>query len=76
MTVKANGGAGSRAGRIAKGRSMNLELTADELRILRKVLQSSLSELREEIVKTEKHEWRVALHHEESALKAVLDKLG
>lgn len=55
---------------------MNLELTADELRILRKVLQSSLSELREEIVKTEKHEWRVALHHEESALKAVLDKLG
>lgn len=55
---------------------MNLELSETEARILRKTLEGCLSELREEIVKTEKHEWRVALHHEEDVLRAILGRLG
>ncbi len=54
---------------------MNLELSETEARILRKTLEGCLSELRKEIVKTEKHEWRVALHREEDALKAILNRL-
>ena len=56
--------------------AMNLELSEAEVRILHKTLEGCLSELREEIVKSEKHEWRVALRHEKDALKAVLGRMG
>lgn len=55
---------------------MKLELTEEETRILRKALQSYISDLREEVVKTEKHDWRVALHREEEVLKAILSRLA
>ena len=55
---------------------MTLELTHEETRILKHALEGYLSELREEIVHTEKHEWRVALHREEEVLKAILDRLA
>jgi len=55
---------------------MKLELTEEEIRILRAALEHTLSNLREEIVKTEKHEWRVALHREEDILKAIMGRLA
>jgi hypothetical protein len=54
---------------------MHLELKESEAQILRKALQAYLSELRQEIVKTEKHDWRVALHHEEEVLKGIASRL-
>jgi hypothetical protein len=55
---------------------MKLELTEEEIRILHSALESYLSELREEIVHTENHDWRVALHHEEEVLKVILGRLA
>lgn len=55
---------------------MNLELSESETQILRTVLVAYLSDLREEIVKTDKHEWRVALHHEENILKSIVTRLN
>jgi hypothetical protein len=55
---------------------MKLELTAEETQLLHRALQSYISELREEIVHTEKHEWRVELHREEEVLKAVMGRLA
>lgn len=55
---------------------MNLELSESEKHILRTVLVAYLSDLREEIVKTDKHEWRVALHHEEDILKSIVTRLN
>lgn len=54
---------------------MYLELSEGETRILRAALHAYLTDLREEIVKTDKHEWRVALHHEEDVLREVLARL-
>lgn len=55
---------------------MSIEFTDQERQTLRKALESYLSNLREEIVKTEKHEWRQQLHAEESTLKDILKRLG
>jgi hypothetical protein len=55
---------------------MKLELTEEETHLLHKVLEGYISELREEIVHTEKHEWRVALHREEDVLKAIMGRLA
>ena len=55
---------------------MNLELDEEEVRILGEALTHFVSNLREEIVKTEKHEWIEALHREEQVLKGILAKLG
>jgi hypothetical protein len=55
---------------------MQLELNEEERRVVRRALEIYLSDLREEIVKTEKHDWRVALHAEEEALKRVIARLG
>lgn len=52
-----------------------LELSEGESRVLRKALETYVSDLREEIVKTEKHAWRVALHAEEDALKGIIARL-
>jgi len=55
---------------------MKLELTEEETGILLEALKSYISELREEIVHTEKHEWRVSLHREEEVLKAIMGRLA
>ena len=55
---------------------MNLELDEEEARMLGKALRDFVSNLREEIVKTEKHEWIVGLHREEQVLNGILAKLG
>lgn len=57
-------------------KKVKLELTEEEIRILRAALEGYISNLREEIVKTEKHEWRVALHREEEVLKAMMGRLA
>jgi hypothetical protein len=55
--------------------AMTLELTAEEARLLAETLNSYLSDLREEIVKTEKHAWIEALHQRETMLNAILARL-
>ncbi len=55
---------------------MNLELADRERDVIRNALKVYLSDLREEITKTEKHDWKVALHEEEDVLKQVIDRLG
>jgi len=55
---------------------MQLELDEEETRILGEALRDFISNLREEIVKTEKHEWIAALHREEQVLNGILAKLG
>ena len=55
---------------------MNLELDEEETRILGEALTHFISNLREEIVKTEKHEWIEALHREEQVLNGIRAKLG
>ena len=54
---------------------MNLELTDLEKKTVLRALEVYLSDLRQEITKTEKHEWKVGLHEEEDALKQVIEKL-
>ena len=53
-----------------------VELTEEEREIARSALEHYLSELRPEIVKTERHDWRMRLHGEEDALRRVIGKLG
>ena len=55
---------------------MQLELNDEERGFVRQALESYLSELRVEIVKTEKHEWRQGLHKEEQTLKWVIGRLS
>jgi alanyl-tRNA synthetase len=42
----------------------------------RRALEIYLSDLREEIVKTERHEWRQALHEEKEILEGVIGQLS
>lgn len=56
--------------------SMNLELSDEEKTIVRHALDVYLSNLREEVAKTEKHEWKVPLHKEEDILKEVIKRLS
>lgn len=53
---------------------MSIELSAKELELLKKVLDSHLSELRLEIVET-KHN-KSSLHEEEELVKALLQKVS
>ncbi len=55
---------------------MALEPNAKEKEILRHALEVYLSELREEIVKTETHKWKVPLHEEEDVIKRFIDQLA
>lgn len=54
---------------------MNLELTDEEDKIIRHALEVYLSDLREEVVKAEKHDWKAGLRNEEEVLKKVIEKL-
>jgi hypothetical protein len=55
---------------------MTLELNDEESRLLVSVVNNYISNLRQEIAKTEKHEWSEALHREEVLLKAILSRLA
>ena len=55
---------------------MILELNEEELRLLATAVSNYISNLRQEIVKTEKHEWSEALHREETIMKTILSKLA
>lgn len=54
---------------------MQLELNEEERRALQHALEVYLSDLRQEIVKTEKHEWRVGLHAEKDMLQRLMERL-
>lgn len=54
---------------------MELELDVRELQAVQHALEVYLAELREEIVKTEKRDWKTKLHEEEDLLKGVVAKL-
>lgn len=54
---------------------MNIELDERAARALREALDSYLADLREEIVKTEKFEWREALHQQKEVLTEIQKKL-
>jgi hypothetical protein len=58
------------------GKPMNLELNDKEKETLKHALEVYLSDLREEIVKTEAHTWKRDLHQEEEMIKKILDKLS
>lgn len=53
---------------------MNMDLKKEEKDIICHALKVYLSDLREEIVKTEKHEMKVDLHKEEDVIKAFIEK--
>jgi chemotaxis protein histidine kinase CheA len=67
----------SRANHVLKGGmdTMNLVLNESEGKMVRNALETYVSNLREEIVKTEKHDWKKSLHDEEDTLKSVLEQL-
>jgi histone H3/H4 len=52
-----------------------IELDDQAKSALRDALEAYLSDLREEIVKTEKHEWREALHRQKDILTDIQRKL-
>jgi len=53
-----------------------LELNDKEKEILKHALEVYLSDLREEIVKTEAHQWKRPLHEEEDVIKKFIGKLS
>ena len=55
---------------------MLFDFTEAERNVARRALELYVSELREEIVKTEKHEWRQALHQEKEILQRVIEQLS
>jgi hypothetical protein len=55
---------------------MNLDLTQEDVAILRDVIRSYLSELHDEIVHTENFEFREALQAKQQRLNDLLDRLG
>ena len=55
---------------------MKLELSEKELEVLKHALGVYLSDLREEIVKTEAHTWKRDLHQEEEVIKKIIEKLS
>lgn len=55
---------------------MELRLESGEAELLKRVLTSYLSDLREEIGKTESYDLRQSLKRDEEQLKALLGRLG
>jgi hypothetical protein len=55
---------------------MLFDFTEPERNVTRHALETYLADLREEIVKTEKHEWLQSLHEEEDLLKSVIEQLS
>ena len=55
---------------------MNLELTQEDVAILRDTIQSYLNDLHDEIVHTENFEFREGLQERQRRLQDILDRLG
>jgi hypothetical protein len=55
---------------------MLFDFSEAERNTARRALEIYVTELREEIVKTERHEWREALHLEKKLLEAVIEQLS
>lgn len=55
---------------------MTVDLNEKEKELLKEVLESYLSDLREEIVKTEDHRWKPILHEKEDMIKRLIEKLS
>jgi hypothetical protein len=56
--------------------NVNLDLTQDDVLILRDVIRSYLSELHDEIVHTENFEFREGLQDRQRRLNDLLERLG
>jgi hypothetical protein len=55
---------------------MLFDFNEAERNTARRALEIYVTDLREEIVKTEKHEWREALHLEKQILERVIEQLS
>ncbi len=55
---------------------MLFDFSEPERNTARRALEIYVSDLREEIVKTERHEWRQALHLEKEILEGVIEQLS
>jgi hypothetical protein len=55
---------------------MIIELTTEQKDTVRHALEVYLSDLREEILKAEKYEWKEDMHKEVDILKAMIRKLS
>jgi hypothetical protein len=55
---------------------MLFDFSEPERNTARRALEIYLSELREEIVKTERHEWLQALRQEKAILEGVIEQLS
>ena len=55
---------------------MELSLTADEAAVLVSVLESALSETREEVYKAEVADYKTALKGREAIIQSLLDRLA
>jgi hypothetical protein len=60
----------------ATGGRMLYDFSEAERNTTRRALEIYVTELRQEIVKTEKHEWRDALHLEKRILEGVIEQLS
>jgi hypothetical protein len=60
----------------SEGGQMLFDFSEAERNTARRALEIYVTELREEIVKTEKHEWREALHAEKTILEGVIEQLS
>ena len=55
---------------------MQVDLTAEELQLLREVLERATADLREEVFKTDAADWKRALKERERLLAVLIGKLG
>jgi hypothetical protein len=55
---------------------MLFDFSEPERNTARRALKIYVSDLREEIVKTERHEWLQALHEEKEILERVIEQLS
>jgi hypothetical protein len=55
---------------------MLFDFTEPERNVARRALEIYLSDLREEIVKTENRQWQQALHEEKAILERVIELLA
>jgi hypothetical protein len=57
-------------------KSMNLELNEEQKETMRHALELYVSDLRAEIVKTEKHEWKRGLRREKDILNEIIARVA
>jgi hypothetical protein len=64
------------SGAFSAEAKMLFDFSEPERNTARRALEIYVSDLREEIVKTERHEWRQALHEEKELLERVIEQLS